>query len=126
MINGAPSGMSWLSSVQNWFADRAQGNGEVIALILAVVTAAIGIAVAKNWHPRKFLIAAIVLNLLYWVVGQGFGGIFEGGATDPNAGPLFALLAVALYALVPFEARTERAVTAPAASVPTLATQPGG
>jgi hypothetical protein len=103
MIDGAPSGMSWLSSVQNWFAARAHGDGEVIALVLAAVTIAIALAVARNWHPRKFLIAAIVLNLFYWVVGQGFGGMFAGGATDPNAGPLFILLACALYSLVPFE-----------------------
>jgi hypothetical protein len=41
--------------------------------------------------------------LAYWVVGQGLGGIFQGGATDPNAGPLFVLLACALYALVPID-----------------------
>ena len=35
----------------------------------------------------------MVLQLLYWLVGQGFGGIFQGGATDPNAAPLFILLA---------------------------------
>jgi len=102
LINAAPSGMSWLSSVQNGFASAAKGNGLIIALVLAFLSFAIGIAVAVNWHPRKFLIAAIALNLVYWVVGQGFGGIFAGGATDPNAGPLFVLLACALYALVPY------------------------
>jgi hypothetical protein len=43
-----------------------------------------------------------VLNLAYWVLGQGFGGIFQGGATDPNAGPLFVLLAYVLYTLIPY------------------------
>jgi hypothetical protein len=87
--------------VQNWAANAAKGNGLIIALVLAFVSFTIGIAVAVNWHPRTFLIAAIVLNLAYWVLGQGFGGIFQGGATDPNAGPVFVLLACALYALVP-------------------------
>ena len=41
-----------------------------------------------------------MLSLAYWVFGQGFGGIFQGGATDPNAGPLFVLLAYVLYTLV--------------------------
>ncbi len=103
LINAAPSGMSWLSTVQDWVADAAKGNGLIIALVLAFVSVAIGIAVAVNWHPRKFLIAAIVLNLAYWVLGQGFGGIFAGGATDPNAGPLFVLLAVTLYWLTPIQ-----------------------
>jgi hypothetical protein len=87
-INAAPSGMSWLSSVQNWFANAAKGDGTAIAIVLAAVSAAIGVAVAANWRPKPFLALAVGLNLLYWVVGQGFGGIPQGGATDPNAGLL--------------------------------------
>ncbi len=109
LINAAPSGMSWLSTVQDWAANAAQGNGLIIAFVLAFASVAIGISVARNWHARAFLIAAIVLNLAYWVLGQGLGGIFNGGATDPNAGPLFVLLAWALYALVPFDDRVHEA-----------------
>jgi hypothetical protein len=99
-IEAAPSGMSWLSTVQQWAAEGARGNGLPIALALAALSAAIGLAVALDWHPRRFLVAAIVLNLLYWTLGQGFGGIFEGGATDPNSGVLFVLLALAMLPLV--------------------------
>jgi hypothetical protein len=106
-INAAPSGMSWLSTVQNWVAGGAKGNGLTIALVLAVTSAAIGVAVFLNWHPRTFLIVAVVLNLAYWVLGQGFGGIFEGNATDPNAGPLFVLLAYQMYTLTPFDPRAD-------------------
>ena len=60
----------------------------------------IGLGVAFDWHARPLLKAAIVLNLAYWVFGQGFGGIFQGGATDPNSGPLFVLFACVLYALL--------------------------
>ncbi len=102
-INAAPSGMSWLSTVQDWFAGGAKGNGTVIAIVLAAVSVAVGLAVAVNWRPKEFLALAVALNLTYWVVGQGLGGIPHGGATDPNAGPLFVLLACALYRLVPFE-----------------------
>ena len=109
LINAAPSGMSWLTTVQDWAASAAHGNGLVIAVVLAFVSFSIGIAVARNWHARAFLIAAIVLNLAYWVLGQGFGGIFNGGATDPNAGPLFVLLAWALYALLPIDDRVPEA-----------------
>lgn len=109
LINAAPSGMSWLTTVQDWAANAAHGNGLVIAVVLAFASFAIGIAVARNWHARAFLIAAIVLNLAYWVLGQGFGGIFNGGATDPNAGPLFVLLAWALYGLLPIDDRVPEA-----------------
>ena len=105
-INAAPSGMSWLSSVQDGFASVSRGNGLVIALILAATSAAIGIGVACNWRARQLLVLAVALNLLYWVVGQGFGGIFQGGATDPNAGPLFCVLAYALYTLIPYRVQT--------------------
>jgi hypothetical protein len=121
-INAAPSGMSWLSTVQNGFATITKGNGLVFALVLAALSAAIGIAVAVNWRAKQFLVLAVVLNLIYWVVGQGFGGIFQGGATDPNAGLLFVVLAYALYTLVPYETRLEKATidwTKPQAAVRT-------
>ncbi|MHB8491404.1 MAG: hypothetical protein ACYDA6_04205 [Solirubrobacteraceae bacterium] len=104
-IKAAPSGMGWLTSVQHWAAAAAEGNGLAIALLLALLSAAIGIAVAANWHPKPFLLAAVVLNLVYWVIGQGFGGIFTGAGTDPNAGPLFVLLACVLYMLIPYPDR---------------------
>jgi hypothetical protein len=45
-VNAAPSGMSWLSTVQDWAANAARGNGTAIALVLALVSAVIGIGVA--------------------------------------------------------------------------------
>jgi hypothetical protein len=104
-IMTAPTGMSWLTSLQNWVASITKGNGLIFALVLSAASAAIGIAVAVNWRAKEFLILAAVLNLIFWVVGQGFGGIFAGGATDPNAGLLFIALAYTLYTLVPFDQR---------------------
>ncbi len=95
-LNAAPSGMSWLSTAQYWVADRASGHGTVIALLLAAASATIGIGVAAGWRVRPLIGLAIGLNLVYWVLGQGFGGIFMGTATDPNAGLPFVLLAVAV------------------------------
>ncbi len=99
-IQAAPSGMSWLSTVQDWATTATKGNGLPIALVLAALSLAIAAAVASNWHPKPFLLVAVVLSLAYWVFGQGFGGIFQGGATDPNAAPVFVLLAYVLYTLI--------------------------
>ena len=99
-VNGAPSGIAWLTHAQEWLAVATHGHGLVIALPFAAVSAAIGIAVARNWHPRAFLGVSVFINLVFWIVGQGFGGIFTGAATDLNSAPLFCLLACALYALV--------------------------
>jgi hypothetical protein len=117
-INAAPSGMSWLSTVQNWAANAARGDGLVIALVIAALSLVIGLAVTLNWRAVPFLALAVVLSLAFWVFGQGLGGIAEGNATDPNAGPLFVLLAYALYRLVPYQ------LTSP--SVTRLITEPGG
>jgi hypothetical protein len=105
-IKSAPGG-GWLLSLQSSAASGAKGHGAAIAIVLALVSAAIGVAVATNWRPRPFLVLAIVLNAGYWVIGQGFGGVFyTNSATDLNSGPLFVLLAVVLLALVGVEART--------------------
>jgi hypothetical protein len=98
-IMSAP-GAGFLHSLQSSVASGASGHGLVIAIVLALVSATIGVAVVKNWRPSMFIALAIVLNLGYWVIGQGFGGIFySNSATDPNAGPLFVLLALVLYPL---------------------------
>jgi hypothetical protein len=37
-----------------------------------------------------------VLALAIWVVGQDLGQLYSGQATDPNAAPLIALMAIAI------------------------------
>jgi hypothetical protein len=100
-IAAAPSGMGWLDHVLSNAARITERNGLLIALVLAGVSLAIGVAVAADWEPRTFLWLAIYLNALYWLLGQGLGGIPTWGATDPNAGPLFILLACAMFSVLP-------------------------
>jgi hypothetical protein len=118
-ISSAPSGAGWLSSLQHSVASAAGGHGLAIAIFLAGVSAAIGVAVAINWRPRTFLGLGAILNLAYWVLGQGFGGILTGSGTDPNAGLLFILLAGAMYSLLAVEelpVRTQNRESAPPAT----------
>src|SRR5579871_151170 len=98
-ILAAPSGMSWLTGLKQHVASAAAGHGLLIAIVLALVSAAIGVAVGTDRLARPFLLLAIGLNLVFWVVGQGFGGIATNTATDPNAAPLFILLACTLWTL---------------------------
>jgi hypothetical protein len=104
-LTATGSGIGWITSLQTHLASAARGHGLIIALVLGALTLAIGISVAAEWHPRRWLWVAIALNLVYWVIPQGLGGIFAGGATDPNAGPLFILLAAAMFPLVGHRAR---------------------
>ncbi len=99
-IGAAPSGMGWLSSVESWAASASAGHGLVIALVMALLSVAIAVAVATRRRARGFLAVAIVLSLVYWVLGEGLGGIFTGSGTDPNSGPLLVLLALSIAPLV--------------------------
>ena len=116
-IASVPTGIGWLSTALAHVAQVTQGRGQVIALACSGLSALIGCAVGFRWHARAFLRAAIVLNLLYWVVGQGFGGIATGDATDVDTAPLFILLACALFTLFPQPARS------PAEGAPSPANQ---
>lgn len=88
----------WLARIQNSVNSHTAGHGTTIAIVLAGVSVAIAVAV---WLPVlrwPALIAAIVLSLAYWLLGQDLGGPFWAeGATDFNSGPLFVLLAVSLF-----------------------------
>ncbi len=94
------SGMGWLTSLQGTVAGWIGGGGLVVALVFAILSVAIALGVAMDRWAKPLLWLSIALNLILWVVGQGFGLIFAGGATDPNAGLLFILLAFAMFPVI--------------------------
>ena len=100
MLTATGSGIGFITSLQNHLTTVSHGGGLPIAVVLAALSAVIAITVLRDWHARTFLWIAIVLNVLYWVIPQGLGGLLAGGATDPNAGPLFVLLAAAMFPLL--------------------------
>jgi hypothetical protein len=72
-------------------------SGYWFILLFALIQLAIGIAV---FLPRFYRISGlslgILLSVVFWVVGQSFGGVFTGLATDPGSAPLFILLAITI------------------------------
>jgi hypothetical protein len=116
-LTSVSSGIRPLNSLQSSLASASAGHGLAIASILAVLSAAIGIGVAAEWHPRTWLVVSIVLNVVYWVIPQAFGGIFAGGATDPNSGLLFILLAAAMFMVFPRMAAEPAATEKPEQSL---------
>jgi hypothetical protein len=100
-IAAAPSGVSWLTSLQHTAAAAAAGRGVTVALGLALISAAIGLGVLSARWSSPALAASVIVAMLYWILGQGLGGIFTGSGTDPNTGPLLVLLAAAMYGLAP-------------------------
>jgi hypothetical protein len=101
-IAATPSGAGWLSGVLSFAAKATAGHGTTIAIAMAIFSTAIGVSALRNWHPRVFLALAIALSLVFWVVGQGLGGVFTGQATDVSTAPLMILIASLLFARGPF------------------------
>ena len=65
-----------------------------LALVFDLV--AIGIFLPLP-YARAAVIVAAIAAMLIWVIGEDWGAIFTGSATDPNTGPLLVLLAVAYW-----------------------------
>ena len=113
MITGMESGQpGWLSSIDRGAASLVanQGLAASIGLAVALVIIALGVYLPKP-AAKATLVLAIVVAVVIWVVGEGFGMILAGGATDPNSGPLLMLLAMAYWPLrtVPASARAASA-----------------
>jgi hypothetical protein len=111
MIKGmAEASPHWLAKFQNSINGHTHGHGTTIAVALAIASAVIAIGV---WLPAMrwpVLIIGIAISLAYWVLGQDLGGPFwSEGATDVNAGPLFVLLAFALFPIPQAATAGERA-----------------
>ena len=95
MAGGEPG---WLAAIENHAAALAAGQGLAasIALGTAFMLIAIGVYLPAR-AARTTLVLAVVMAAVIWVIGEAFGMILAGGATDPNSGPLLALLAVAYW-----------------------------
>jgi len=68
-----------------------------IVLIIVFLAIGGGLAVAKGKQLRPFLIAAIIISVIVWYSGEGFGMIFTGMATDFNSGLLLVVIALACW-----------------------------
>jgi hypothetical protein len=109
MIAGMESGQpGWLAAIDRGAASLVAGQDLAASIVLAVACVVIAAGVYLPWPAAKaVLVLAIVVAVVIWVVGEAFGMILAGGATDPNSGLLLALLALAYW--------PARKVTAPAA-----------
>ena len=87
----------WISFMDLHIASILHTSGTVVAGILLVVEFAVGWLILRPATRRIALISGMVLAVVFWVVGQNFGTIFSGQATDLNSGPPLALLALLLW-----------------------------
>jgi hypothetical protein len=98
MISGMASGEpGWLAWTDNHAASVLSGQGLAASIVLAA--ACLIVAFGTYLPPRlarATLVLAIITALALWIA-EGLGGIFTGSGTDPNTGPLLALLALSFW-----------------------------
>jgi hypothetical protein len=79
---------------------NATANIEVplnIALIVVFLALGIGLVVVKEEQVRPFLVASIVVSIVFWYFTQGFGMVLTGMSTDFNSGLLIVVIALACW-----------------------------
>jgi hypothetical protein len=99
MIAGMAQGQPrWLASIDNHAASLVAHRGLAVSIVLAALLAVIAAGVfLPPRATRAVLVAALVTTAVIWVVGEDLGGLFGGQGTDPNTGPLLALLTLAYW-----------------------------
>ncbi len=92
----APGEPGLLAALDKHSAALVAHQGLTASIVLAVVLVIVAVGVYLPPAVAKAtLILAIVVAAVIWVVGEAFGAILTGGGTDPNSGPLLALLTLA-------------------------------
>ncbi len=90
----------WVRSVLDGLADLTAHHGLTWSIALAIAFCTVAVAVLAPSTRRVALLIAVVLAAGIWTA-EGFGAIFTGNGTDPNTGPLLALLAATLWPRLP-------------------------
>jgi hypothetical protein len=94
-----PGEPAWLAWTDAHAASALTRHGLLTAVVLAVVLV---IVASGPFLPRRaarvVIVLAVALAAALWLA-QGLGGILTGSATDPDTGPLLALLALAFWPL---------------------------
>jgi hypothetical protein len=97
MADGEPA---WLATITDHSASLVANRGLAASTVLAVALGVIAIGVflppRLTAVQRGTLVLALVVSAVIWLVGEALGGLLGGQSTDPNSGPLLALL-VLLY-----------------------------
>src|SRR5262249_36132428 len=106
----------WQMGLNNALAGHVREFGAQDNWLLLAVLLAIGLCALGGRRLRTFAgWAGAVVATVFWLVGQGFGDLFSGQATDPNTGPLLVALSLALLGTpVPAPVTDELELTRPA------------
>lgn len=107
----------WLAAPIGRLAHAIGAAGRPVTLALAATMLLVALGLLVPRLAGAAIMVAVLVSLAIWVFAQALGGIATGTATDPNSGPLLALLAMALLGRTPVPlaqrrpARIDRAAT---------------
>ncbi|HEY5355446.1 MAG TPA: hypothetical protein VIK57_23635 [Streptosporangiaceae bacterium] len=96
LASGEPG---WIAALDRGLGSAAAGHGLAISIGLAVVFVAAGLGVFWSATTRAALLLSVLMAVAIWALGENFGAIATGRATDPNSGLLLVLLAAAFWPL---------------------------
>jgi hypothetical protein len=91
----------WYAHFLHSFGQAFTGAGVWVAVILATASMVIALGPLVSRRPQIFIWLGIGLALGYWITGEGLGELLTFGGTDPNNGPIVALIGLAVLPLVP-------------------------
>jgi hypothetical protein len=95
---GASGAPAWLASLDNSVGGFAASHGLLVVIVLVAAFVLVGIGALSRKTRTPAVVLGLGLTVAIWVLGQDLGALYSGQATDPNSGPLFALMAIALLA----------------------------
>ncbi len=106
--------MAFLTLQTASMASPGQQASAFLALVFDLV--AVGIFLPAP-YARVAVIMAAAAATAVWAIGENFGAMFTGSATDPNSGLLLVLLAVAYW---PARSRAQAVSTSGAVAAPSV------
>ena len=94
-------GPGWVTGPMHWLINTVWQHPVSANAAFALVQVALGLGIAYRPTLRPALAASIAWSVGVWWLGEGFGGLFAGGANPLSGGPgaviFYALLAVLLW-----------------------------
>ena len=88
-----------ISKLQSHFANFIAGRSHNIAFLIIFIYLLLAGSVLMNSRIRSIgIYLGIIIALFFWIIGQNFGGVLVGTATDLNSGPLVILMLLGLRA----------------------------
>jgi hypothetical protein len=98
-MNAGDSGVpGWLAGLDNGIASWAAQHSLLVVILLVAAMYLIGVGALWRRTRVPAVAVGLVLTVAFWWLGQDLGMLWTGQATDPNSGPVLALMALALLA----------------------------